>query len=154
MTDRALMDARLGEVERRMAAAGVAEAERGKRIGGYIAAVLEDERSGAWQPFATDVAPTLAIAPSPSPVSVAPVHAPAGADPAARSRSVWSNAATEVNRETAARSDPAIADFQAEVPTEGKPLPPGSAGRSRAAWGAAVQAANADLIRHGGRVGD
>lgn len=152
MNDRALMNARLVEVERRMNTDGVAEAERGKRIGSYIGAVLEDERTGAWQPFAAEGAP-VATAPSPAPVAPAPT--PAAADPAVRSRSIWAKATTEANSELALSEPAPPADPQADAKTGATQMPPaGSVARSRSAWGRAVADANAELVRRGGKVSE
>lgn len=157
MTDPvALSRARLAEADRRMAVAGVAEAARYYQQHTFLLGVLEDEASGRWSPRGAMEAPDPAVSQSSAaPVAPARVHAPAAADPAVRSRSIWAKATTEANSELALSEPAPPADPQADAKTGATQMPPtGSAQRSRAAWTAAVDAANKELARRGGKVSE
>lgn len=149
-----IMRARLDEATRRMVAAGVPEVLRFHQQGAFLKQVLLDEQAGLWSPFPAEDMPAAATS-SPAPVASAPVPAPAAADPAVRSRSIWAKATTEANSELALSEPAPPADPQADAPTETQHTPPaGSVAKSRAAWTSAVDAANADLLRRGGRIGE
>lgn len=149
-----LSRARLAEADRRMIAAGVAEAARYYRQHAFLLGVLEDERSGLWSPFPAVDAPD-ATTPNPAPVAPALVHAPAVAPaaPEARARSVWSKAVAEANAE-AQGDGTRLADPQADAQQVEQAPPNGSVQRSRSAWGRAVADANAELVRRGGKVSE
>jgi hypothetical protein len=149
------MRARLDEVERRMEAAGVPQILRFHQQGAYLKQVLVDEQTGNWHPLGTtaEEAPETALAMP----SLAPAALPVQANAPRESRaSMWARAVSEANRETFAQGDPAPpSDPQVDAGSATQIMPPaGSAQRSRAAWGAAVLAANAELIRKGGKVSE
>jgi hypothetical protein len=126
---------RWAECRRRLSAAGVKPEHYAFHDARVMQEVIADEQAGIWTPDAAE---------ADAPATAAPVCAPAHESRA----SMWTRAVSEANRETFALGDPA------PVNPKGDAVPAGSAARSRAAWGAAVAAANADLIRRGGRVGD